>query len=84
MNITAPTTISGAGATTTTIKQTTLDRVIAVESPGMGISNVKIAKGHLTMEEGGGVFVGPDDTLTLSNSLVTENEAPVRGWHRRR
>ena len=55
-----------------------LDRVIAVESPGVGKSNMKIERAN-SRGRSGGVFVGPDDTLTLSNSLVTENEAPSGG-----
>ena len=79
LNITAPTTIAGAGATTTKIDQTKADRVIAVESSGVHISNVAIAKGALATGDGGGIFVGPDDTLTLSSSRVTESEAQLGG-----
>ena len=78
LNITAPVTLSGAGAKGTVIRQTKEDRVIDVERPGVRISGVTIESGYVPAGEGGGVLVSEGAALTLASSDVLETK-PTTG-----
>ncbi len=79
--ITAPLSLMGAGAATTTIQQTTgVDRVITSTGSGAAISGVKITGGGsespTTLMNGAGLYnQGANASLTLTSVTVSGNHA---------
>lgn len=74
LDIRAPVTIKGAGATTTTVDAETIDRVFdVVNNVTVTISGLTIRGGKQLADLGGGVHnVG---TLTLSGDVITDNSS---------
>jgi CSLREA domain-containing protein/uncharacterized repeat protein (TIGR01451 family) len=77
LDITSPLMLSGAGAATTVIDGADLDRVIETDFWAVTIDGLTIRNG--TALNGGGVYDGSTQTLTISNSVVTANHSTGDG-----
>lgn len=79
LDLTSPITIKGAGALRTVVDAKGLDRVFEVRTPASAqISGITVRGGDTTAW-GGGILIGPDTSLTLLSSAVTDNAADLGG-----
>ena len=73
--------VRGAGADATEIRQTGAARVLTVSTGSLGLSGVRVTGGRLVVQDdhGGGIRVGPEARLALSESRVDHNTANGEG-----
>jgi len=71
--------IVGEAAASTIIDAADESRVFNLSGGAVAISNVTITGGAAEDDDGGGIFVGQDATLSLANSTVVDNHASDAG-----
>jgi predicted outer membrane repeat protein len=72
-------TITGAGAASTIIQQTTADRVLHIRAGNFSISNVTLTGGNIT-GNGGGMSNEAANTAAIANTIFSNNSA-AGGFH---
>jgi len=84
LEITVSLALQGAGLNSTIIDGDNQFRVFLISkggaSPGVEMSGVKVTNGNSGfLNDGGGIFISPETSLSLSDCIVSDNHADLSG-----